>query len=375
MLSLFKEQDCPLTEEDGILKSRELLISFLNKGIIPNWETFLKELPTDYHEDILNTIRQKFVNLTDWTFLDNLISEETTEFFFHSPDKIQFLNSSGKKVSTSIPILIEDWQLWLELLSIHYKQNWNVTQPFVSFYGNLKGKNFRFSLIHSSTSPQKISKLILRCLSAKPYPIESFGETSTLSKLVSEQKNILISGSTGSGKTSLLTSLLNLTDQNEHLIVLEDTYEILVDHPHQTRLLAGGTPETSLKTYLSYCLRLSPDRIILGEMRSHEVVPFLMAMNTGHKGLMGTIHASSAVDALNRVSLLYNLFSGEGNLSFEKIMELICRNIEYVVFMENKKVKEIIKILGVDRGMPFYEDVFSSKEDIPEINLTRFLSK
>lgn len=375
MLSLFKDQDIPITEENSIEKFREILISFLNKGIIPDWDTFLRELPSDYQDDIINKIQERFLDLTEWTFLNNLISEDTTEFFFHGPNKIQFINKNGKKINTNIKISSEDWQLWLEMLSIYYKQNWNVTQPFVSFYGILKGKNFRFSLIHSSTSPQKISKLILRSLASTPYSIESFGETEILSKLVSEQNNILIAGSTGSGKTSLLTSLLSMIDQNEHLIVLEDTYEILTHHPHQTRLLAGSSPETSLKSYLSYCMRLSPDRIILGEMRSHEVVPFLLAMNTGHKGLMGTIHASTAVDALNRVSLLFNLFGGEGNLSYDKVMELVCRNIEYVVFMENKKVKEIIKILGVDQGMPFYEKVYSSKKDIPEINLTQFLSR
>ena len=84
-----------------------------------------------------------------------------------------------------------------------------------------------------------------------------------------------------------------------------------------------------------------------------------MAMNTGHKGLMGTLHASSASDALNRVALLFTLYAGEANLAFEKVMELICRNLEYVVFMENKKVKEVIKIMGSDKGIAFYEDVLN----------------
>jgi type IV secretion system protein VirB11 len=143
--------------------------------------------------------------------------------------------------------------------------------------------------------------------------------------------------------------------------VLEDTFEIISQHPHQTRFLSGDTTQTSLRSYLSYSLRLSPDRIILGEMRSHEVVPFLMAMNTGHKGLMGTLHASNAADALNRVGLLFTLYAGEANLAFEKVMELICRNLEYVVFMENKKVKEVIRILGSDKGVPFFENVLETK--------------
>ena len=95
-------------------------------------------------------------------------------------------------------------------------------------------------------------------------------------------------------------------------------------------------------------------------MRSHEVVPFLMAMNTGHKGLIGTLHASSAADALNRVALLFSLYGGEANLGFDKVMELQCRNLEYVVYMENKQVKEVIKVLGSDKGIPFFETITGS---------------
>jgi type IV secretion system protein VirB11 len=374
MLSLFKDEEIQISQEYAIKRGKELLISYLNKGIIPNWDDFFKELPSLNSDENLALIKKNFLNLTQWTFLDDLLKEEGTEFFFHAPGKIQRLNLRGEKIGTSLSISNEDWQLWLEIISIHFKQNWNVQKPFVSFYGNLSGKNFRFSLIHASTSPDNISKLVMRSLAPRPHLIESFGETKQLADLVKQKKNILISGSTGSGKTSLLTTLLELTGEEEHLIILEDTFEILSSHAHQTRFLSGQSPETSLKAYLSYSLRLSPDRIILGEMRSHEVVPFLMAMNTGHKGLMGTIHASSAIDSLHRVSLLFSLFSGEANLSFEKIMELICRNMEYVVFMENKKVKEIIKILGSDKGVPFFENVYLSEEDTKKLNLTQFLS-
>lgn len=168
---------------------------------------------------------------------------------------------------------------------------------------------------------------------------------------------MLIAGSTGSGKTSLLASLLQYVPESEHLVILEDTYEIMTERNYETRFLSGSSPETTLKSFLSYSLRLSPDRIILGEMRSHEVVPFVMAMNTGHRGLMGTVHASSGVDAINRIALLFTLYSGEANLPFDKVMELICRNLETVVFMEGKKIKNIIKILGCDQGVPFYESL------------------
>lgn len=355
MLSLFKDQEQSLTKEFALNRAREILVSFLNKGIIPSWEDFFLELPALDEASDLEDIKLSFHKLINWTFLDETLKEDATEFFFHSPESSQILYLNGEKRSFEIPLNHDDWQLWLEILSIHFRQNWNVKHPFCSFYGTLKGKYFRLSMVHGSTSPNGTSKLILRSLASKPFQLNAFGETSEIEQLVKEKRNILVAGSTGSGKTSLLTSLLNLVSPEEHLVILEDTYEILTPHPHQTRFLAGDSMETSLKAYLSYSLRLSPDRIILGEMRSHEVVPFLMAMNTGHKGLMGTIHASSAVDALNRVALLFSLYAGEANLAFEKVIELICRNLEYVVYMENKKVKEVIRILGSDKGTPFFE--------------------
>jgi type IV secretion system protein VirB11 len=364
MLSMFKETGAPLLLEEALIKARAILISTLNKGMLPSWDQFFQELPVLGSAEDLEAVKENFMKITTWPFLEDILNQPGTEFFFHSIDKSQRMTFSGEKISITMPLLPEDWQLWLEIISIKFKQNWNVQNPFCSFYGELYGKHFRFSMIHGSTSPGGVSKLVLRCLSNKPHPISSFGETEALVDLIKQKKNILIAGSTGSGKTSVLTSLLDYIDKDEHLVVLEDTYEILSELPHQTRFISGDSPQTSLKSYLSYSLRLSPDRIILGEMRSHEVVPFLMAMNTGHKGLMGTLHASSAHDALHRVALLFTLYAGEANLAFEKVMELICRNLEYVVFMENKKVKEVIKILGSDKGTAFFEVVVGKKEEL-----------
>ena len=354
MLSLFNSPS--ISEEvDALVRARQLLVSWLNKGAIPAWEEFFHELPVLESAVDLESIKENFNKLTRWQFLEEILREEGTEFFFHSPLFSQRLSLSGEKSGISVPLNDEEWQLWLETVSLKFHQNWNVENPFVSFYGELFGKNYRLSLIHGSSSPQGRSKLILRRLAATPHPLTSFGNTEVIENLVREKRNILIAGSTGSGKTSILTSLLTLVPPEEHLVILEDTYEILSDHSHQTRFLSGTSPQTSLKSYLSYSLRLSPDRILLGEMRSHEVVPFLMAMNTGHRGLMGTIHASSAPDALHRAALLFSLYGGEAQLNFDKVMELLCRNLEYVIFMENKKVKEVIKILGSENGTPFFE--------------------
>ena len=157
-----------------------------------------------------------------------------------------------------------------------------------------------------------------------------------------------------------MRSLINLIDHHEHLIVLEDTYEILNAHPGQTSLLANKEQANkSLKDYCAYSLRMSPDRLIVGEMRSTEVVPFLLAMNTGHKGLMSTIHASSAVDALARISLLFSLFSEGSDISFSLVTKLVCKNVDYVIHMEHKKIIEICRVIGSEGETPFYERVYS----------------
>jgi Flp pilus assembly CpaF family ATPase len=107
---------------------------------------------------------------------------------------------------------------------------------------------------------------------------------------------------------------------------------------------------------------MSPERMVLGEIRSHEVTPFIMAMNNGHKGFMSSIHANSASDALHRLALLFCLYSETKSLDFEMVLKLICKNIDIVVYMENKKVVEVIEVLGSEKDNCFYQTV------VPEYN-------
>jgi len=130
-----------------------------------------------------------------------------------------------------------------------------------------------------------------------------------LREIVGRRLAFLVSGGTGSGKTTLLGSLLSLVPPAERLVLVEDASELRPDHPHVVALEARppnleGAGEVTLRTLVRQALRMRPDRLVVGEVRGAEVVEMLAAMNTGHEGGCGTIHANSARDVPARVEAL-----------------------------------------------------------------------
>ena len=119
----------------------------------------------------------------------------------------------------------------------------------------------------------------------------------------------LVSGGTGSGKTTLLAALLSLVDVRERMVIVEDASELRPDHPHVVALEGRpanveGAGAIDLRSLVRQALRMRPDRLVVGEVRGAEVVELLAALNTGHDGGCGTLHANSAVDVPARVEAL-----------------------------------------------------------------------
>ncbi len=322
------------------------------------------DIKSTKNEDTL-FLQSWFNNVHSLNYLQHFIEMNFTEIIFHSHESVQVIGLIEKNSYELNSISSSDFQMSLEVLALKHQVSWNYKDPFASFNVVLNNQTLRATLIHYSTSANSKSKVFLRSIQNSTPTLAMFNlpheADIILKNIVKEKSNILISGGTGSGKTTLMRSLINLIDHNEHLIVLEDTYEILNAHPGQTSLLANKEQANkSLKDYCAYSLRMSPDRLIVGEMRSTEVVPFLLAMNTGHKGLMSTIHASSAVDALSRISLLFSLFSEGSDISFSLVTKLVCKNVDYVVHMEHKKIIEICRVIGSEGETPFYERVYEA---------------
>jgi pilus assembly protein CpaF len=132
---------------------------------------------------------------------------------------------------------------------------------------------------------------------------------SFVGRLVAERKNVLVSGATGSGKTTLLGAMLAAADPAERIITIEDVAELRVDHPHVVGLQARqanaeGTGSIDLARLVRESLRMRPDRLVVGECRGAEIRDLMVALNTGHRGGAGTVHANSIEDVPARLEAL-----------------------------------------------------------------------
>ena len=158
-----------------------------------------------------------------------------------------------------------------------------------------------------------------------------------LSAIVAARRNVLISGGTGSGKTTLLNAMSAFIDADERIITIEDSAELQLQQPHVGRLetrppnIEGGG-EIAQRELLKNALRMRPDRIIVGEVRSGEAFDMLQAMNTGHDGSMTTVHANTPRDALRRVEQMIGMAGLE--ISARSVRQQIASAIEVVIQAE-----------------------------------------
>ena len=335
----------------------------LSRGIKPNLseilEDFSKEESIVPSDNLKERVNKWYGNIFELDFMaSQILDESIEEILLHGPSQGQIV-CEEKKAFTFDGLSREDYQECLSTLALLERHDWNFSEGFASFFVTLKGKLFRATLCHHSLMPGIHSKLFLRRIKGGALPLESFGlsgeSLEQLKRWVSDQRNIIIAGSTGSGKTTFLRSILEMIPSRQHLIIIEDTHELRLDRANVTSLLGK-----ELQDFCAYALRMAPDRLVLGEIRSREVIPFFLSMNTGHKGMMSTVHADSAPETFARLGLLFSLYQTVGNLDYSLVMKLLCQSLDIIVFLKEKRVVEIIKVIGSEKGQPYYEYLFKA---------------
>ena len=199
--------------------------------------------------------------------------------------------------------------------------------------------------LHAAIPPIAIDGTVisLRLPRRKPFTLDELvghgaideHASAWLRTLIDAKLSFLISGGTGSGKTTILSALLGLIPANERIVIVEDSAELNPDHPHVVRLQSRianieGAGAIAMRDLVRQTLRMRPDRIVVGEVRGAEVVELLSALNTGHEGGCGTVHANSAVDVPARIEAL-GLTAG---LDRASVHALLAAGLDAVLHLE-----------------------------------------
>jgi pilus assembly protein CpaF len=192
-------------------------------------------------------------------------------------------------------------------------------------------------------------------------------EGATLLEIIGRVRcNTLISGGTGSGKTTLLNCLTGYIDHDERIITCEDAAELQLQQPHVVRLETRppnleGEGAITMRDLVKNCLRMRPERIIVGEVRGPEAFDLLQAMNTGHDGSMGTLHANSPREAISRLESMITM--GGFALPSKTIKEMICGSIDVIVQASrlrdgSRKITHITEVVGMEGDVIITQDLF-----------------
>ena len=236
------------------------------------------------------------------------------------------------------------------------------------------------SRVNAIISPLSLNGpvLTIRKFSVDPYTVEDLigfgtitqGMAAFIAACVKVKLNILVSGGSGAGKTTLLNVLSSFIPEGERVVTVEDAAELKLHQPHVVRLESRppnieGKGEIKIRDLVRNCLRMRPDRIVVGEVRGGEALDMLQAMNTGHEGSISTIHSNAPRDALARLETMV-MMSGM-DLPSRAIREQVAAAIHMIVQIGrlsdgSRKVVSVSEIQGMEGNVIVLQDLFTFQQ-------------
>jgi pilus assembly protein CpaF len=188
-----------------------------------------------------------------------------------------------------------------------------------------------------------------------------------LERCVQAELNVLVSGGTGTGKTTLLNAISEAIPDSNRIVTIEDAAELRLGQRHVLRLEARprnieGEGEVTIRELVRNSLRMRPDRIIVGEIRGAEALDMLQAMNTGHEGSLSTVHANSPRDALSRVETMVMMAGFE--LPLRAIRQQICSALDLIVHLErlddgSRRVTSVTEVQRMEADVITLQEIFT----------------
>ncbi len=344
-------------------------------------------------DSIINNLlqKEKDIKLTRdqrMAFIDELLDEilglgpleeimrnpDVTEIMVNAPDRI-FVEKSGKLILTKHKFRNED-QVMQVIKRIVAPLGKRIDESVPLVDARLKDG----SRVNAIIPPLAVSgsTITIRRFSQKPFTEQDYLRFGTVNEdcmtflkgCVKLRKDIIVSGGTGTGKTTFLNMLSNSIPEDERIITIEDTAELKLAQVHWVRLETRppnieGKGAVTIQDLVKNSLRMRPDRIIIGEVRSAEALDMLQAMNTGHEGSLATVHANTPRDALTRLEAMCLMAGAE--LPVWALREMIASAVHMVVQLTrfsdgSRKVTAVTEITGREENQILTHDLFKYKQ-------------
>ncbi len=284
-------------------------------------------------------------------------TEDISEVMINAWNRV-YVEHRGQLVETSARFV--DQRQFEELIYSILSADKKNMGSSLHFDGVLAKLGYRYNITLPPMSPKGPS-LTIRKFAAKNFTLDSLVSSGFMTEQVSKfmkhavesRLSFVISGGTGSGKTSFLNSLAGLISHDERVVSIEDVAELRLNHPNWLSLQAVRNEKNpvSMRDCLVNSLRMRPDRIIVGECRKDETFEMLQAMNTGHDGSMTTIHGNSPTDALTRIESLVQF--GGAELPLKQIRFQMSKAIDLVIQIRRlssgkRELSEVLELTGME---------------------------
>jgi pilus assembly protein CpaF len=286
--------------------------------------------------------------------IEHLLESETITEIMVNPDSFVWIEESGR-IQLLSGIHFEDGALQtaLEVIANRFGKKLDADSPILNL--RLPDGSRMAAMIPPVVNPRPL--VTIRKFTSRDFTLTDLirvemlteEQAAKLTQAVREGQNILIAGGTGSGKSTLLGVLADAIPEHERILLIEDTAELHIRKPHIVSTESQTDTHRNAVTFddlLKAVLRHRPDRIIVGEVRGPEARTLLDAMNTGHRGTLATIHASSAGDALHRLASL--VLRASPNLSMEVVRQDVDRCLDSVVYVErdgaHRRVRDVLSL-------------------------------